>query len=70
MVISRATKKQKEFISGKKKERSSEGKTILLRIPQDTLEKIDSVIDKRSIKIPRNTWLLEAIHEYLKAPPK
>jgi hypothetical protein len=38
-------------------------KPVSLRIPSDMLEKIDFLIQNRPIKIPRHTWLLEALFE-------
>jgi hypothetical protein len=38
---------------------------VILRMPEDMLEKIDTSVQARRIKTPRNTWLLEAILEKL-----
>jgi hypothetical protein len=40
-------------------------KSILLRIPADTLKKVDEVVKSKQIKTPRHTWLLEAVFEKL-----
>ena len=40
-------------------------KPILIRIPSDTLEKIDEIVTAKRIKTPRHTWLLEAVFEKL-----
>lgn len=40
-------------------------KSILLRIPSDTLKTIDEVVSSKQIKTPRHTWLLEAVFEKL-----
>lgn len=40
-------------------------KSILLRVPSNTLEKIDEIVNSRQIKTPRHTWLLEAVFEKL-----
>ncbi len=39
--------------------------TILLRLPTGLLEQVDAVLKARPVKLPRHTWLLEAIHEKL-----
>ncbi len=67
MVISnRVTKKQEEFVSGKKKKKVLQTYPIILRVPQDMLDKIEEAIEDRPVKISRNTWFLEAAHRYLK----
>jgi hypothetical protein len=38
---------------------------ILLRIPADMLALVDAALKARPIKLPRHTWILEAIHEKL-----
>jgi hypothetical protein len=38
---------------------------IVLRVPSDMLEKIDASVKARPIRTPRQTWLLEAVHEKL-----
>ena len=65
MVVSKVTKKQQEFIEGKKDENSKTSQTVILRVPKDMLEKIDSSLKSRPIKMSRNTWFLEAIYRYL-----
>lgn len=70
MAISRATQKQKEFISGKKRKHLVEGKSVLLRIPEEMLERIENAIEDRPVRISRNTWLLEAAYAYLKPQKK
>ena len=44
-----------------------EGKTtpILLRLPPDLLERLEAALKNRPVKLPRHTWILEAIHEKL-----
>lgn len=39
---------------------------VQLRLSEDLLQQIDQSLSSREIKIPRHTWLLEAIHEKLK----
>lgn len=43
---------------------------ILLRLPPDDVTEIDSLISKRRIKIPRHTWLLEAVYEKMERDGK
>jgi hypothetical protein len=38
---------------------------ILLRIPGGMMEQLDVVLKARPVKLPRHTWILEAIHEKL-----
>lgn len=38
---------------------------VILRVPEDILEKVDASVQARRIKTPRHTWLLEAILEKL-----
>jgi hypothetical protein len=38
---------------------------VILRIPSDLLGRIENVRGARPVKIPRHTWLLEAIVEKL-----
>jgi len=38
---------------------------ILLRIPSHIKQQLDTVLKARPVKIPRHTWILEAIHEKL-----
>ncbi|MDQ3636269.1 MAG: hypothetical protein M3405_17470 [Acidobacteriota bacterium] len=79
MAISRKPKTEKRVVKEKEidalinkggspasdnKEKSIE-KPILLRIPADTLEKVDEVVKSKQIKTPRHTWLLEAVFEKL-----
>ena len=39
--------------------------SVLLKIPAEMLEKVDRSAKSRPVKIPRRTWILEAIHEKL-----
>lgn len=39
---------------------------VQLRLPPPLVEKIDATVKARLIKIPRHTWLLEAVMEKLK----
>ncbi len=38
---------------------------VVLRIPEDILNRVDSVVQRKAIRIPRHTWLLEAVVEKL-----
>ena len=38
---------------------------VVVRIPDDMLQKIDAAVQARPLRIPRHTWLLEAILEKL-----
>jgi hypothetical protein len=44
---------------------SDEVKLVQLRLSLDMLEKIDASRSKRLVKIPRHTWILEALLEKL-----
>ncbi len=48
---------------GQEKERNTV--PVILRVPDDILEKVDASVQARRIKTPRHTWLLEAILEKL-----
>jgi hypothetical protein len=50
--------------------RTSPGKkkntiTVSLRVPAEMLKAIDKAVKARPYKIPRHSWLLEAMHEKL-----
>ena len=38
---------------------------ILLRIPAEIMERLDTALKARPVRLPRHTWILEAIHEKL-----
>ena len=38
---------------------------IVLRLPADVAQRIDQAVQTRKIKIPRHTWLVEAVMEKL-----
>lgn len=38
---------------------------VTLRLPSEFSNRIDAVLNKRAFKMPRHTWLLEAISEKL-----
>ena len=38
---------------------------ILIRIPAGMLAQLDAALKARPVKLPRHTWILEAIHEKL-----
>lgn len=39
---------------------------VNLKIPKKVLRKVDELVSKREIEIPRTLWLMEAIHEKIK----
>ena len=39
--------------------------TVVLRLPTELLEKLDDAVGQRSVRVPRHTWLLEAVAEKL-----
>jgi hypothetical protein len=51
---------------------SGEGKPspVIVRIPTDMLDRIEQSRQGRAVKIPRHTWLLEAIVEKLEREEK
>jgi hypothetical protein len=38
---------------------------VILRLPSSMLRSIDKSVKNRPVRIPRHTWLLEAVHEKL-----
>ena len=38
---------------------------VILRLPASMLKSIDESVKSRPVRIPRHTWLLEAVHEKL-----
>ena len=38
---------------------------VVLRLPADMLERVDEAVESRALRIPRHTWLLEAVLEKL-----
>jgi hypothetical protein len=38
---------------------------IMLRVPKAMLDQIEAALKVRPVKLPRHTWILEAIHEKL-----
>jgi hypothetical protein len=38
---------------------------VILRLPATMLKSIDQAVKSRPVRIPRHTWLLEAVHEKL-----
>jgi hypothetical protein len=39
--------------------------SVVLRVPAHLLARLDSAVDQRSVRVPRHTWILEAIAEKL-----
>jgi hypothetical protein len=37
--------------------------SIILRLPTALLSKVDAIIKARPVRIPRHTWLVEAVYE-------
>lgn len=54
-------------VAGKNGSQEKERNTVpvILRVPEDILQKVDASVQTRRIKTPRHTWLLEAILEKL-----
>lgn len=46
-------------------EQSDKPTSVILRIPPDVIAKIEKAVSARRLKIPRHTWLLEAVMEKL-----
>lgn len=46
-------------------EQSDKPTSVVLRIPADVIVKVEKAVLARRLKIPRHTWLLEAIMEKL-----
>ena len=42
-----------------------ESQQVVLRLPEQMLDRLNLAVQRRSIKIPRHTWLLEAVMEKL-----
>ena len=63
-LINKGGSVAKDFQSQLKKD-TSDGKPVALRIPASLLEDIDNALQKRSIRMPRHTWILEALAEKL-----
>ena len=38
---------------------------VVLRMPKNILDQVDNAVRQRAVRIPRHTWLLEAIVEKL-----
>ena len=38
---------------------------VVLRVPAQLLARLDRAVDQRSVRVPRHTWILEAIAEKL-----
>lgn len=52
-------------VGGKNGGQERETVPVILRVPEDILEKVDASVQARRIKTPRHTWLLEAVLEKL-----
>ncbi len=58
-VINKGLASQEEV----KLKNSKKVTAIVIRMPGDLLLKIDEIVQRRAVKIPRHTWILEAIVE-------
>ena len=38
---------------------------VVLRLPPDVLARVDRAVEARRVKVPRHTWLMEAVIEKL-----
>jgi len=52
-------------VAGKNGGQERDAVPVILRVPEDILEKVDASVQARRIKTPRHTWLLEAVLEKL-----
>jgi hypothetical protein len=43
---------------------------VVLRLPPDVLTRIDQAVEARRVKVPRHTWLMEAVIEKLEREAK
>jgi len=39
--------------------------SVVLRLPPDVLARVDRAVEARRVKVPRHTWLMEAVIEKL-----
>jgi hypothetical protein len=46
-------------------QRSDRPAPVVLRIPADVLTQVDTAVQRRPVRIPRHTWIMEAIVEKL-----
>jgi hypothetical protein len=44
---------------------ASEARQVTLRVPPEVLDHVDAAVKSRLVRIPRHTWLLQAIVEKL-----
>jgi hypothetical protein len=51
--------------SGAPAEDHAKAAPILLRIPAGMMKRLDAALKGRPVRLPRHTWILEAIHEKL-----
>lgn len=52
-------------VGGAAAETSARATPILLRLPADLMERLETALRERPVRLPRHTWILEAIHEKL-----
>ena len=43
---------------------------VVLRFPADVLERVNRSVEARAVKVPRHTWLMEAVIEKLSREQK
>ena len=46
-------------------QRTEKHAPVVLRIPAEVLAQVDAAVQRRSVRIPRHTWIMEAIVEKL-----
>jgi hypothetical protein len=46
-------------------QRTEKHAPVVLRIPAEVLVQVDAAVQRRSVRIPRHTWIMEAIVEKL-----
>jgi len=47
-------------------QRTEKHAAVVLRIPAEMLAQVDTAVQRRPVRIPRHTWIMEAIIEKLK----
>lgn len=52
-------------VGGKNGAQERDTVPVILRVPEDILQKVDASVQGRRLKTPRHTWLLEAVLEKL-----
>jgi len=52
-------------VARKEEKNPDKPQLLQLRLDRDLLASIDAALHQRKVKIPRHTWILEALHEKL-----